>query len=120
MPRYLYECETCGPFRAWARMNECLKPMECPACQTPRPRVIAAPFIARMKAAERIAHARNERSAHEPMVMSRQELERSGPRRHGHSHAGHKSFAAANSGASRLESNYRVHTAPHRPWLIGH
>jgi putative FmdB family regulatory protein len=120
MPLYRYDCETCGPFQAWARMNESTKKVQCPNCCIPKPRAVAAPFIARMDTATRKAHARNEKSAHEPMVMSRHQVEKSGRSRHGHSHAKDACFGARNPGASRLENNYRVHTAPNRPWLIGH
>jgi hypothetical protein len=77
--------------------------------------MVTAPFIARLDAASRIAHARNEKSSHEPQVMSRKQVEKSGRPRHAHSHANH-----AHAGASRLEKDYRVHTAPDRPWLLGH
>lgn len=120
MPLYPYECETCGPFQAWARMDERLKRGECPCCGIGSPRAVSAPFITRMNAAAKKAHARNEKSAYEPMVMSRKELEKSGPRRHAHSHPNHGCSGARHPRASRLEKDYRVHTAPDRPWLIGH
>jgi hypothetical protein len=73
-----------------------------------------------MDPARRIAHARNEKSADEPMVMSRQQLEKSGQLRHAHAHIGHACTGVRHPGAERLEKDYRVHAAPDRPWFVGH
>jgi putative FmdB family regulatory protein len=97
MPLYDYICERCGSFREWRSLAESGDAVPCPGCAAPAPRAISAPYLSRLDRGTRIARERNERSAHEPMVVRREALEagRHGRRRHGH-------------GAAR------------RPWMIGH
>jgi putative FmdB family regulatory protein len=72
MPTYEYACPDCGGFTALRPMAQHHDPQPCPACGTPAARVIAtAPAYAGMPAAARLAHATNERSAHEPRQSSR-------------------------------------------------
>lgn len=110
MPRYDYSCERCGPFKAWRPMSEYRTPSECPGCGSPAPRAVAAPSLADMNPDSRIAHHRNEKSAHEPQVMSRGRLDRlgaprpSGGGKHHHHHHGH--------------GGHHRHSG--RPWMIGH
>ena len=110
MPRYDYSCERCGSFEAWRPMSEYSAPSDCPSCGNPSPRKVTAPFIADMNPHTRIAHERNEKSAHEPRVMSRGEMNRLGTKRSGgathHHHHGHGSHAH--------------HRHSGRPWMIGH
>jgi putative FmdB family regulatory protein len=123
MPLYDYSCPDCGPFRAWTRMSEAEAPGRCPECGQRAQRSVAMPFLAMMNANTRIAHARNERSAHEPRVMSKQELDASGRKRsevfgdnrhrlnhygcgHDHGHAGKGKFRRAHNST--------------RPWMMGH
>ena len=111
MPLYDYCCADCGPFRAFRPMRESSLPSACPVCGSPAQKMITAPFLADMNPYDRIAWQRNEKSAHEPQVMSRAQLERSGRPRshvhHAHSHGSH-----GNSGDTWVRSN--------RPWMIGH
>ena len=114
MPRYDYSCDECGPFKAWRPMSEYSEPSECPSCGSPAPRAVTAPFIASMNPHSRIAHQRNEKSAHEPQVMSRREMDRLGATRsggagHRHHHHGH--------GHGHKHGHHR-HSG--RPWMIGH
>lgn len=109
MPLYDYICAGCGPFRAWQTLARADAPAACPDCEARAPRAIAAPFVANMNPHSRIAHQRNEKSAHEPQTMSRKQLDKAGAKRsggsachHGHGH-GHKH---AHGGG--------------RPWMIGH
>lgn len=125
MPLYDFTCPDCGPFRAWMRMSEADASSPCPECGDEASRSVAMPFLALMNSNARTAHARNERSAHEPRVMSKQELDSSGRRRsevfgdnrqhlnhhgcgHDHSHRGDKK--------SRFQ---RAHNST-RPWMMGH
>ena len=105
MPLYNYTCGRCGDFRAWQPMTQAAEAGECPACGRPAPRAVAAPFIASMNPNTRIAHQRNEKSAHEPQVMSRGQLERSGTKRCSHDGDG--------------KTHRHVHQSS-RPWMIGH
>ena len=105
MPLYDYSCEHCGPFRAWRRMSECTAASECPECKDPAPRTPSAPFLADMNAHSRVAHERNEKSAHEPRVMSRSRTKHLGAKRG--EHVGHAHHA-----------HHHHHSG--RPWMIGH
>ena len=71
MPLYDYRCSDCGEFRAWRSMREAAAPVACPDCQQSAPRAVVAPNLALMNAHARTAHQRNEKSAHEPNVVSR-------------------------------------------------
>ncbi|MCH8196579.1 MAG: zinc ribbon domain-containing protein [Proteobacteria bacterium] len=108
MPLYDYQCDSCGPFREWNAMSESTAPMPCPRCGTAAGRLITAPFIANMNPHSRIAHERNEKSAHEPRVVRKT---RKDPAKHGESH-GHGQH---NGHGQHLH----VHRGS-RPWMIGH
>jgi putative FmdB family regulatory protein len=97
MPLYDYSCAACGDFREWRSLAQSADPAPCPACASPAPRAISAPYLTRISRSTRIAHERNERSADAPAVVRREALEAGhyGRRRHSHSTA-------------------------HRPWMIGH
>jgi putative FmdB family regulatory protein len=84
VPLYDYICERCGPIREWGAIKDAAKPIICATCRSKARRVITAPNLALMGAAIRDAHLRNERSAHEPRVMRREEL--TGTRIVGHRH----------------------------------
>jgi putative FmdB family regulatory protein len=114
VPLYTYVCHACGQFSDWQSMSRSHEPTPCPDCGDPATRAICAPSLALMPQSNRIAHRRNERAAHEPKVMSSDELERSGRKRaglpgchhgrgHGHGHHG----------------GLQVHKSS-RPWMIGH
>ncbi len=99
MPLYNYSCADCGPFRAWQSMSNAAEPVACPTCAGLAARMVSAPFVANMDPHNRIAHQRNEKSAHEPRVATHQMLHgqrRTAQHRHAHRHA------------------------PTRPWTIGH
>lgn len=102
MPLYDYHCAECGGFRAWRRMSEAGDPIPCPSCDEPAVRSVVAPSLALMPSNNRTAHQRNEKSAHEPKVVSGHG-HGAGHHHHGHSHGhGHG------------------HGAAGRPWMIGH
>lgn len=105
MPLYSYDCESCGPFTDWRSMSEAAAPVDCPNCQAPAPRAVSSPFLANMDPGNRIAHQRNEKSAHEPRIEARE--------KGGHSaHKGHKHPHRHGCGG---------HSHGHgRPWMIGH
>lgn len=117
MPLYTYACQDCGEFSAWQPMSSSQEPAACPQCGAPAARAICAPSLALMPHNKRVAHTRNERAAHEPKVMTKDQLQRSGRKRaglpgchhargHGHSH-GHQ------------HGGLQVHKS-NRPWMIGH
>jgi putative FmdB family regulatory protein len=71
MTLYIYNCKSCGEFQDWQAMTACDQPAACPRCGRRSRRVVSAPTILGMDANLRKAHARNERSAHEPRVVRR-------------------------------------------------
>ncbi len=103
MPLYDYACEQCGSFRSWRRMSERNAPSECPECGEPSRRVPSAPYLADMNSHSRVAHQRNEKSAHEPQLVHRGRTKDQGTKRGAHTHHGH---------------HHHHHSG--RPWMIGH
>lgn len=108
MPAYEYECTECGAFTAIRPMSVSGDPQTCPGCGEMAPRaILTAPAFAGMPAARRIAHATNERAAHEPKQSSK----------HGAGcgccSGGRKTAAAAAAdGVKSFPSK--------RPWMISH
>ena len=104
MPLYLYTCNRCGDFQEWQSMTACDQSIACPSCGMVSRRAVTAPTILGMDAHTRYAHMRNEKSAHEPRVVRRDDQEQ-GHHAHAHSRAG--------SHASHFHQSSR-------PWMIGH
>ncbi|MBV9530413.1 MAG: zinc ribbon domain-containing protein [Bradyrhizobium sp.] len=104
MPVYPYTCESCGDFQKWQSMAECDQSVACPRCGVESRRAVSAPTILGMDEPLRHAHMRNEKSAHEPLVVRRDVRK---PARHAHAHAG-----AGTHGSHLHQSS--------RPWMIGH
>lgn len=71
VPVYEFSCETCGAFEALRTIEEASEPMLCPTCGSSARRLYSAPGVTRTSATVAQAHARNERSAHEPEVVQR-------------------------------------------------
>ena len=125
MPLYDFTCPRCGPFRAWLRMSEAEAATPCPECGNEAGRTVAMPFLALMNSNTRTAHARNERSAHEPRVMSKQELDASGRRRaevfgDNRHHLNHHGCGHDHSHRAEQKGRFqRAHNST-RPWMMGH
>ncbi|MBN3268663.1 hypothetical protein CUR95_15805 [Bordetella bronchiseptica] len=111
MPLYDYACPQCGPFRAWRALREVGGPLACPQCGERAPKAVTAPFLADMNPAVRQAHARNEKSAHEPTVASRPAPGHDHGHDHGHGH-GHAPVPAGLGPGPWVVS-------PHRS-MVGH
>jgi putative FmdB family regulatory protein len=101
MPIYQFYCENCGPFEQRRSFQEAGQPLECSRCGDPAMRVFTPPSLYKTSAATRIAHARNEKSAHEPRVEHRAVSEEPSSTPHLHHHPAHQH-------------------GPKRPWMIGH
>ncbi len=99
MPVYHYDCDECGEFSNVRKISACKLPATCPSCGQMAPRIIKAPSLNTMENTQRIAHQHNERSAHEPRLVRKDEKE---------SHSGPK------------RSNVRHKHGPSRPWMLGH
>jgi hypothetical protein len=83
----------------------------CPTCSRPAPRLAAVSMLTVLSSNNRVAHERNERSAHEPKVMRREDL----PRDHRHHHHQHGASAPIKQ---QFGDVHRSH--PDRPWMVGH
>lgn len=97
MPLYEYECSEHGLFDDQRRMSEFTAPSPCPVCARDAPRVLSAARIRGMRGSEILARDRNERSAHEPRIVSR------------------------SRGAPGIPKQPAPTCAsPSRPWMLGH
>ncbi len=104
MPFYEYQCECGTDFSLQRAIVARDVHAPCPDCGAGSRRRIAAPRLAAVGRETRIAHERNERSAHEPRVH------KAGGESSGHTHGpgcGHHHAHKAKSG-------------PSRPWMLGH
>ncbi|MDG1074077.1 MAG: zinc ribbon domain-containing protein [Methylophilaceae bacterium] len=71
MPVYEYECKSCGVFTALRKMSESSDAAFCQECGSESERILSAPKLAVLAKTQRVAHERNEKSAHEPNVGRR-------------------------------------------------
>lgn len=71
MPFYDYDCPGCGGFSLLRPLADRNQPARCPACQMPARRAMTAPNLSLLAAPVRSAHARNEKSRHEPGIQTR-------------------------------------------------
>jgi putative FmdB family regulatory protein len=95
MALYEYVCATHGTFSDWRPMKDSALDAPCPSCGAPSRRAVSVPHVNRVnRGAVRMAHERNEKSAHEPQVVRREDIpamdgkigHRHGGHAHGHSH----------------------------------
>jgi putative FmdB family regulatory protein len=91
VPVYAYTCVACGPFDVVRPMAEAAVPARCPGCGTEARRVFTPPGLALLARPARRALDMEEKSAHEPAVVSEK---RGRPMPHRH--------------------------APSPPWALGH
>jgi putative FmdB family regulatory protein len=85
VPIYAYMCEGCGSFELRRPVADAAAAGACPACGGPARRQFTPPGVARMAAPLRAARDREERSGHEPAVVSAPSG-RPLPFHHGHTH----------------------------------
>jgi putative FmdB family regulatory protein len=109
MPLYDYHCEDCGDFRAWRSMSASDADAACPACAGSASRLVTAPSLALMPANSRVAHARNEKSADQPEVVTRSS-----------SHGQQKGRAHAYCSHGHDHGKAGLSHSHGRPWMIGH
>jgi putative FmdB family regulatory protein len=98
MPLYEYECKKHGVFDEQRSMDESEASLACPACGAEARRILSPPRLRCMAKAESTARARNERSCHEPRVVS----------------------AEGGGREPHPPSSGRGSEAGGRPWMIGH
>lgn len=111
MPLYDYHCQDCGDFRSWQSMSESNADMACPECDQLAIRSVTAPALALMPNNNRIANARNEKSADQPEVITKASKDQGGSAGHAHGGSCHAGHQHAHSGHNHSHS---------RPWMIGH
>jgi putative FmdB family regulatory protein len=91
MPVYAFTCAACGGFDVQRPMAESDEPARCPECGSDARRVFSPPGLALMARPVRLGLDMEEKSAHEPEVVT-QKRGRAMPHRH----------------------------APSPPWAVGH
>lgn len=112
MPMYEYECKTCGVFTALRKINESHSPAFCQTCGEASPRIFSVPKLAILSKHEREAHARNEKSAHEPRVARRSSCGCTGT---------HTCTSATKVNPDTGNVALQVQTKKTaRPWMLGH
>lgn len=116
MAFYDYDCAACGTFALWREMEDRNRRAKCPACHAAAGRVIGAPNLSLMAAPVRQAHARNEKSRHEPRVTGGHRCA-SGCGCGAPKSARQKSTRTVDLGkAGRFETSRKQK----RPWMLGH
>jgi putative FmdB family regulatory protein len=91
MPLYAFECARCGSFDVRRPFSRAADPASCPTCNRPGRRIFTPPLLAVLPKPTRRALELEEKSAHEPEVVT-EKRGRPLPRRH----------------------------EPHPPWVLGH
>jgi putative FmdB family regulatory protein len=82
VPVYAFTCVGCGSFELMRPMAESGAPARCPGCGSDARRVFSPPGLARLARPVRRALDLEEKSAHEPEVVS-EKRGRPMPHRHG-------------------------------------
>lgn len=70
MPVYEYRCAQCGVFDLTLPMGAAPSRGVCPTCGVDGPRVFTVPMLSRLAPANMRARTMEERSAHEPEVVT--------------------------------------------------
>ena len=70
MPYYAFECPGCGPFDLLRPMAQASEPARCPSCGTAARRVFTPPGLPLLARPLRRALDLEEKSAHEPDVVT--------------------------------------------------
>jgi len=97
MPLYQFDCACGHRFNLLRSIAARDDPAPCTACKAPAARAMIAPRLAVLSSTARMAHQRNERSAHAPRHLTREPVASAHPApagAHAHSHG--------------------------RPWMLGH
>jgi putative FmdB family regulatory protein len=110
MPVYDYRCQQCGEFLLVRNINEAHLPAECSECGQSASRIISAPRLSLVSSATRIAHERNEKSAHKPLTAWRSSCGCSG-----------KHTCSSTGSATQSGTGLQMQTKKTaRPWMLGH
>ena len=113
MPLYEYECEDCGVFTGLRPMSQASEPVAC-QCGALSPRILSVPKLALVKKSDRIAHERNEKSAHHPNFKTRSSCGCSGAHTC-QSNGGVKIDSKTGEAALQMQTKKTA-----RPWMLSH
>ena len=106
MPIYEYKCPKCEhEFSELMSLKEYSPLRVCPECNMPSPRKISAAQLQKIKASERMARERNERSVYEPIRVTREHKCTHDSCNHEKGHKQKGSFQQIREGT--------------RPWMVG-
>jgi len=111
MPMYEYECDDHGAFEVLKSLSEYAEPTQCPDCGLEATRLLSAPRLSGLARPDMIAHARNERSRHEP---------RHAKTVHDRAHPHHAHAEAANARRGGPAQPVLKSYTGARPWVIEH
>ncbi len=118
MPVYEYACADHGAFQDLRPFAQSDAPADCPTCRAVCARIPSLPRLALVSAGTAKAHARNERSRHEPL-KHRGRLDEH-PVFKGKAGRGHTCTAACTHGsAAPAAPTFQSYAGP-RPWVIEH
>lgn len=117
MPLYEFDCLTCGSFNAYRSIAGRDEDVLCPKCGVQASRIISAPNLAVMSPVLRQAHARNEKSCHEPRVST-------GHRCGTGCGCGKPGVKLGGEGGRTVEvpklGKFKKQRKQKRPWMLGH
>lgn len=114
MPLYEYECESCGVFTSLRKMSEAHLSANCDVCGEASERILSVPSLALVAKTDRIAHERNEKSAHNPNFKTRSSCGCSGTHTC-NSNGGVKMDAKTGQPALQMQTKKTA-----RPWMLSH
>ncbi len=118
MPLYDYSCKKCGTFALRREVEDRNLPARCPECHATAGREISAPNLSLMAPQRRVAHARNEKSRHEPMVTGTHSCSSGcGCGRGAGKPLSRNKRTVDAGGLGRLQTSARKSA---RPWMLGH
>lgn len=120
MPFYEYECNNCGVFSALRKMSDSSEPAICEECGATSLRILSAPRLAILGKTQRVAHERNERSAHEPKSGRRSSCGCTGAHSCKTGTGNSKSAAPKVNPATGVPALQMQTKKSARPWMVGH
>jgi len=118
MPIYDYRCDSCGDFEAWGKVSESSASVQCDVCGDYCDRIITAPSLAILGGAQRVAHERNEKAAHEPKFTRRSSCGCSGS--HTCSTKAVDSTTKGKKNVAKTNGLEMQTKKTARPWMLGH
>ncbi|MGE3311166.1 MAG: FmdB family zinc ribbon protein [Limisphaerales bacterium] len=120
MPVYEFECEDCGVFEAFRPLDRRDDPLPCPDCDRTASRLVSAPNLAVLSAANRKAFAINEKSRHEPRVGLKHACSSSCGCTRSRSEARTRAGSPSKKPPAGERGLKAARNRSARPWMLGH